>query len=311
MRWSRQRALTTAFALACASCGYPEFGFGPAADRDGALDDTAVDSTLGDVAVDAADGASDSNEANDSSVLETSFGDSAADSGSDLGIDSSVDSRADSGVDSGADVADSADAKDAPDAACALIDDFEDGDGRVLVRCGRDGYWSTYNDHTDGGVQTPPEGTPYAPSAIPGGRGTSMFAGRTYGSGFTDYGAGTGFSFSTKGMYDGSAWGGIGFWARVGAGTATTLRMQIPNGDTDPAGGVCTSHSPGCYDHYGIDLTFTTDWKYYVVRYSDLRQMGWGWPAPPFDGTRISGAQMQLGSKTSFDFWIDDVTFVP
>src|SRR5215207_5551102 len=75
-----------------------------------------------------------------------------------------------------------------------MIDDFEDGDGSILERSTRTGYWYTYKDLT-GGMLTADEGA--AVFAEPGGgppdgQGKVM---RFFGGGVHEGGAGLGFQF--------------------------------------------------------------------------------------------------------------------
>ncbi len=50
-----------------------------------------------------------------------------------------------------------------------------------------------------------------------------------------------GFSFANpKGPYDASAYTGVSFWAKLGSGSQKTLRLKVPDINTDPDGHVCT-----------------------------------------------------------------------
>ena len=197
-----------------------------------------------------------------------------------------------------------------------MIDDLEDGNGAVPGRCGHGGgFWFTFNDGSTTGIQTPDPGASFFATAISPARSGSTFAARTMGSGFTAWGGGVGVEFAGGGAssYDASGWGGVGFWARVGVGASTAMRMDFPDLNTDPHGAKCTVSALGCFDHFGVDLTFDTTWKYYVVKWADLAQEGWGWPAPTgkLDTKHVYDMQVQTGSGSNFDLWIDDITFVP
>ena len=288
----------TAFLVAIAAngaCGYPEFGFVPEDDT-GAIDGRVIETSGSDATLDAVDTAYDSL-ASDSTAGDTR----------DAAIDSGLDAPRDTFVappDTLGDVYDTS-------PTCALIDDLEDGNGAIISKCGRSGYWFTFNDGTVTGTQTPPLAGPFTPSAIPGGRAGSLYAARTYGSGFTDYGAGIGMQFAGGTTpYDAHGWSGIAFWARIGSGTVATMRMDFPDTTTDPHGGKCGTD---CYDHFGLSLTFDTTWKYYVVKWSDLAQEGWGFASPTgkIDAYHLYDMQIQTGSSSVFDVWLDDVTFVP
>jgi hypothetical protein len=204
-----------------------------------------------------------------------------------------------------------------PPVACtALIDDMEHGDGSIIACTGRIGYWYTYNDATAGGTQTPAAGGPFTPTAIPGGRGTSMHAAHTSGSGFTTWGAGMAFDLNNaggagavKGVYDASAYTGLTFWAKIDSGSGA-VRLNVADKDTDPSGGVC-SPAAKCNDHYGSNLTLTTTWTEYTIAFSSLTQQGWGEVAPGFNAKQLMAIQFQSGPGVSFDVWIDDISFKP
>src|SRR5688572_484629 len=78
-----------------------------------------------------------------------------------------------------------------------LIDDLEDGDGAIHEVGGRIGSWYTFNDETMTGTQTPVPDTDFL--AAEGGAGGSLYAARTTGSGFTEWGAGMGLDVNNPG----------------------------------------------------------------------------------------------------------------
>jgi hypothetical protein len=197
-----------------------------------------------------------------------------------------------------------------------LIDDMEDGDGSILAKNGRVGAWYTYNDASMAGMQTPAPMVPYTMTA--GGEGGSAFASESKGSGFAIWGAGFGFNLhdpgdgangSAKTIYDGSAYKGIAFWAKAGAGSTQALRVNISDKDTDPAGGVCMP-AEKCNDHFGTDIHLTTDWAMYTVTFADIAQLGWGQSVAAFDPAHLYAVQFQVGKSTMFDVWLDNVAFL-
>jgi hypothetical protein len=312
----RDRLVVATCAALLSACGYPDFAFEPP-DQSDASDDTSFDVGTNDAHADSGapsdsshDGSLDAVDtdvaADTSSSKDTSIVDSiAVDTKPDVvvvdttSIDTtSIDTTPDTSI-------------DAPDASptCALIDDMEDDDGYILVRCGRSGTWYTYNDGT--GSQVPPEGTLPTPSIIVGGRGSSMYAMDTTGAGFTSWGAGIGFNFIDGGpSYDASAWSGVQFWARSGGSTGKTLHMGIADKDTDGRGGICATKTGGCGDHFHALVDITTTWTLYSVNFSDLKQAGWGYVVPTgFDASAIYGVQWGIDSGSPFDIWIDDVSF--
>ena len=102
--------------------------------------------------------------------------------------------------------------------ASDMLDDFEDGDGAIIMSGGRQGFWYTFNDGTAGGSQTPPS-TAVVPDS--GGACESANALHTTGSGFATWGAGIGVDLNNLGgamgvkmPWDASAYTGIVIAAR-------------------------------------------------------------------------------------------------
>ncbi|MBV9950250.1 MAG: hypothetical protein JOZ69_25640, partial [Myxococcales bacterium] len=86
------------------------------------------------------------------------------------------------------------------------------------------------------------------------------------------------------------------------------VRLKVPDVATDPDGKVCTE----CFNDFGSDLTLSTEWKQYVIPFSDMSQMeGWGAPHPKgIDKSKIYGMQWQVNSPgADYDIWVDDVQF--
>jgi hypothetical protein len=187
-----------------------------------------------------------------------------------------------------------------------LIDDLEDMDGSINSTGGRDGAWYTYNDGTAAGMQTPLAGATFVPE-MPG--DNSMMAAHTTGSGFTTWGAGFGFDLNNTGTakmpYDASAHTGIIFSAK-----GTPFRVKVLTTATTPMtdGGTCMGTSAQCGDNYGMAIPATSGWQQFVVPFASLKQEGWGIKTP-FDATTVLGVQFQVGTKVTFDIWIDNVGF--
>lgn len=207
-------------------------------------------------------------------------------------------------------------AGDAGGPALDVIDDMEGATGSILTKEGRVGAWYTYNDATAGATETP--GVPFLPSVITPPRGASTYAARMQGAGFTTWGAGMGMNFndpgdgaggSAKGTYDASAFAGITFWAKIGAGSTGAVRVNVSTKETDPAGGTC-SPAAKCSDHFGKSVNLTSDWTEYVIKFADLAQLGWGQPVAKFNAAAVYACQFQVAKGTTFDVWIDDVAFV-
>jgi hypothetical protein len=190
-------------------------------------------------------------------------------------------------------------------AADKLIDDMEDGDGKVSAVGGRSGDWFTYHDAT-AGTQIPAQGGVVTPETSD--RAGSTKAIHTSGSGFSDWGAGLGVALHASCPYDGSAYAGIAFYAK-GPGPLT---IKVKTAATTPVGegGSCTAT---CYDHFKKDLALTGSWSRYEIAWTDLAQAGWGTPAA-FSPAALIGVNFEIvttpGMPVSFDFWIDDLSFL-
>jgi endoglucanase len=198
-----------------------------------------------------------------------------------------------------------------PDKDCAgadfVIDDAEDNNNQVARQGGRNGYWYTYADK-QGTTISPPAHTKFLMS--PGGARDSKYAahmlGKVSANGDPLF-AGMGFSFTDpKGPYDASKFTGISFWAKVGPGSTKTVRLKVPDVNTDPDGKVCKE----CYNDFGADLTLTDQWKKYTIPFAAMKQMkDWGDPTPAaINKSKLYGVQFQVNdSGASYDLWVDDL----
>jgi hypothetical protein len=211
----------------------------------------------------------------------------------------------------------------APSSACStagmrveMIDDMEARSSSIIPSAGRVGAWYAYNDGTAGGTLTPAAGSAFLPAKVEPPRGSSAYAARMTGSGFTQWGAGMAFNLndpgdgkggSAKAVYDGSAYTAITFCARAAA--STSLRVNLATKDTDATGDVC-SPAAKCADHFGKGISLSTDWTQYTIKFSDVAQVGWGQAIPTFNPAQIYSTQFQVAQGATFDVWIDDVQFV-
>jgi len=205
-----------------------------------------------------------------------------------------------------------------------LIDDMEDGDGAIEDAGGRAGYWHSYNDGT--GTQTPPaypEDMPveFTPEALTPPRGQSPMAVHTFGSGFTEWGAGVGLALNGPDMglfpYDASAYTGIVFWARLGdAGAAATVKVNISDKFSEPAGGIC-DESAGeddpnrCFDHWSYIAPLGTEWSLIVIPFEELTRAGSG-AEPTAQAVDVAGLytiDFGFAQGEDFDVYIDDIGF--
>jgi hypothetical protein len=189
-----------------------------------------------------------------------------------------------------------------------LIDDMEDGDGSICALDGRNGFWYTVGDGTSSDL-TP--GLPFAPTKIPGGHGTSQYAARFTGSGFTDWGALMGFGLNRPGIgtlpYDASSAGGVKFWMRSNA--PVTLEFLLPDTTLPRDGGTCadTPTARNCNNAYSFVITAPrNEWTEYEVPFSALSQPGGSVTWQP---RYLLGIQFGVQPGAAFDVWVDDVRF--
>ncbi|WP_438034916.1 hypothetical protein [Sorangium sp. So ce204] len=204
-----------------------------------------------------------------------------------------------------------------------LIDDMEDGDSAIDEAAGRVGYWYSFNDGT--GTQTPPiysDENPagFIPEALAEPRGESTMAMHTFGSGFTEWGAGFGFALNGPDggllAYDASAYSGIVFWAKLGdADAATTMKVNITDKTSDPAGGICDESGEDvanpCFDDWSSTARLGTAWAPVVISFEQFARGG-GDAEPTGAGIDLTGLfaiEFGFTEGQDFDVYIDDVGF--
>jgi hypothetical protein len=189
-----------------------------------------------------------------------------------------------------------------------LIDDFEDENGQLSQIGGRDGYWWTK--HDDKGSTVGPD--PFIPSeGGADGSGLALRAtGKTAIGGPETWGACFGVDMITrkKAVYDASRYVGISFKAKVGEGSTRQIRVSIGDANTHPDIGICKV----CWNHFGKDLTVTSQWKEYTVLFSELQQQaGWGDPRPAaLTPSKLVAIDWAIAGGQTFDLWIDDIQFL-
>lgn len=201
-----------------------------------------------------------------------------------------------------------------------FLDNMEDGDAQILPRGGRMAGWFTYKDST-AGVLNPDVGVIPVMESIPGGRcAISTRAMRVTGSGFSEWGAGFGFSFKSvmrdgvwsSDPYDISAYSGITFWARIGEMSIDGVRLAVSDNWSVPQGGQCDVSIPSgataCWDHFGTTVMLAQTWKRFTFRFGELTQRNFGIPRPTLDAAAAHSVEFQIpASSTAFDIWIDDI----
>lgn len=182
----------------------------------------------------------------------------------------------------------------------------------------RNGDWFHYHDST---VADTAAGAQTAGAELKG-RGTAPdCAYHTTGSGYTDYGAGVGFSLNHSGALDcpidGTRFLGMSFYVKgTTDGTRSTGYKLTPN--TVHVKFVTTTDRGG--DDYGgfCSTGAGTDWTLCTVQFGDATREGWNSKIPSttdkFDLKNLQKIQLQFdressSASVSFDVWFDDVTF--
>ncbi len=193
-----------------------------------------------------------------------------------------------------------------------MIDNLEDNDSLICDTRGRQGGWYTVHDETGTLAE-------FLPASIPGGRGTSRYAARMTGSGFTEWGAlmALELNFDTLSVvprpYGASGNGGIRFWMKSNA----PVSVAFPTSQTNPVanGGTCIGSFDidGCYDHFQFLISAPSDeWVEYDVPFAALTRRGGGGSAT-WDPSHLIGVGFAVSplvpADRTFDVWVDDVRF--
>jgi hypothetical protein len=201
------------------------------------------------------------------------------------------------------------------------LDDMEDGNAFVLAAGERNGHWDVSNDGTPGATQAPPAASFVMAEITDGARPDSHFAAYTQGSGFKGWGAVLTVSMITwpdyaeTPTYDASAYAGISFYAKVGAGSDTTLRVRYVGAQTDDRGGQCTPGgdiTTACFDHFFRDVKVSQEWQRFDLLFSDFRQAGVGKQFPSIDLQTMYALEFFFPGRKStagnaFELWVDDL----
>jgi endoglucanase len=193
-----------------------------------------------------------------------------------------------------------------------MIDDGEDGNNMNMPVSGRGGYWYTFVDKV-GTTVTPMAGEQGGTFAMTeGGANGSKFAANfkgKVGTGMIVF-SGMGVNFlDPKDKYDASKYAGVAFFAKRGEDSTAKMRLKVPDGNTDPDGGVCSE----CFNDFGADITLATEWKKYIFPFKKMAQLpGWGAPRKPHvNPATIYGLQWQVNVPgANYDVWVDDVQFL-
>lgn len=196
-----------------------------------------------------------------------------------------------------------------PPSDATLLDDFEDGDGKLFKAFHREGWWYTASDKTEGSTALP-EGN-FVAERLPEAEATrdNLYAAHLRAEGQRDWGVswGTTLRWVNEGIrcaLNASRFAGVKFRAKGPA----TVRVRLGTPATLPkeGGGVCEKQ---CYDSHGKLFTFTAEWQEYVVPFDRVQQGGWGTEAR-FDPSRLLDLSFSVEPKhLPADFWIDEIQF--
>ncbi len=187
-----------------------------------------------------------------------------------------------------------------------MLDDGEDGNGQIIKKNGRDGYWFTFADTE--GTKIEPRGpfemTEGGRPGAPPSHNHAYVSGRTAPAGKSLY-AGVGFALTNPKMpFDLSRAQGIQFWAK-GPGR---VRFKMPDINTDPTGDRCTD----CYNDFGVDIYLSDHWERYTVPFDAMEQQpGWGDRAPHLASGGVMAVQWQFTTPDAeFELAFDDIALV-
>jgi hypothetical protein len=190
----------------------------------------------------------------------------------------------------------------------ALIDDMESGTGNICTGDGRVGHWYTYADSLTGTIITPPTTQiPALPELLSTPRGSSTRAMHFHGTASSYAGIGCVLNNATIGAtpstVNGSAYSGIQMYVR-GTGTSARLIVQTSDTEADTYGGLCKSATVSCAGNYAT-ISMTSDWSLIQVPFTYFN-----YGSATFNKANLWSIEMNPASLIStFDFWIDDLSF--
>ena len=193
-----------------------------------------------------------------------------------------------------------------------LIDDMENGDTVIDATNGRGGDWYAAHDLTATGTQSPNPFGVTALAATDSRYPKSKFAAMTMGMGFTDWGENLGFNMkllngATHPPYNATAYCGVHFFGKVGAGASTKALFRVIDKYSHPDGGECGTGGKPCYQYFQKQLTFTTAWQEQSVLFTDLVNASW---PPKLALDAVFSVEFGLTASAKFEIWVDDVAFL-
>jgi hypothetical protein len=192
-----------------------------------------------------------------------------------------------------------------------VIDDFEDNNNQISVIGERGGYWYTYADQK-GSTVWPVQGDQGGTFTVVEGGYQSKYAAEVKGklAAQSIVYAAMGLNFlDPKTAYDASKFAGITFWAKRAPNTTPRLTVKLPDGNTDPDGGICSA----CFNDYGATINVGEQWQRYVLPFRDLKQEpDWGAPRKPHvDSSRLFAIHWEAKSSgADYDFLVDNIAFI-
>lgn len=204
----------------------------------------------------------------------------------------------------------------------AIIDDFEDGDGRGFKVLQRDAWWWAASDGTAEALLEPAPGQfkpalrddPPAPAGGPGEiprADANVYAAHFEAAGQTDWGASWGMTLrwigeGLKCPFNASNFVGVRFVAR-GSGPVW-LQLGMPT--TTPVSEELGECKQACWDTYTAPVALKPDWQRFLIPFESLQQRGFGTEVP-FDPARLLSVAFQaMPQHLPIDFWVDDIAFV-
>jgi hypothetical protein len=190
----------------------------------------------------------------------------------------------------------------------ALIDDFEDGNSVALPETGREGYWFTVDDGTQGTLVPAMEFVP-----VPGGANGTQLAAHVQASGYSEWGAlfEVSLTYLSDGVhcpYNASSFAGVRFYLR-GSGVIRVALVTPPTQDKE-YGGTCDPNAGMvCYDTHTTTLVLKSEWTLYELPWSLFKQRGFGAPVV-LQPDSVMAVQFAFDTpQLPIDFWLDEVSF--
>ena len=106
-------------------------------------------------------------------------------------------------------------------------------------------------------------------------------------------------------FFDASAYKSVRLALR--AAIPSRIRLKISDRNTAVPGGVCVD----CNDHFSANLIVDTEWRTFTVRFSALRQLGFGDPHPGLLTSAVFAIELVVPRVAGeYELFVDDVGFV-